>query len=159
MDEERWRRHHAVIARAHELIATADELLDECAIRDATRPFDRPDALQAWAAGMPAKPEPIKKQESARVSPAELKVMALRAEVEQHKRKAAQFRREVRQYREGLEKAIGKVIAGQRKETDAMRTEIDKLRAEIDAMRGAAATPSVRRLVQSRRTIGHAVSA
>ena len=63
------------------------------------------------------------------MSGAELQVMALRAELEQHKRKAAQFRREVRQYREALERAIGRVIADQRKEVAALREEIDKLRA------------------------------
>ena len=67
------------------------------------------------------------------MSPAELKVMALRAEVEQHKRQAKQFQREVRLYRENLEKALGKVIAGQRKETDALRDEIAKLRADLEA--------------------------
>jgi len=64
---------------------------------------------------------------------------------------AAQFRREVRQYRDGLEKALGKVIADQRKEVAA-------LGAEVDALRIAVATPPVR-LVQSKRTIGHAVNA
>lgn len=156
MDEERWRRHHAVIARAHELIATADELLDECAIRKATRP-DRPDALQAWAASMPPKPQPD------RVKPEEIRRMAARHKAERHKADTKaelhKFMRETRLYRDNLEKALGKVIADQRKETAALRDEVTKLRAQIEAMRIAAASPPVRRLVQSPRTIGHAVSA
>jgi hypothetical protein len=131
MDEEaRWHRHHAAITRAHELLGKADATLDECAIRDARRADDQPDALVMWASSMPAKPEPTKKQEDSRVSGSDLRLMALRADVEKHKRQAAQFRREVRDYREALEKAIGRVVGEQRKEIEALREQVTDLHRE-----------------------------
>jgi len=118
--------------RSLELIDKANETLDRCAIRAATRPLGEPDALEAWQALMPpAKPAPPEPQrQETRMSGAELKTMALRADYERTCRDVARLEREATAYRNGLEKALGKVIADQRKAIDKLQSQIDELRGD-----------------------------
>ena len=150
-EEERYRRHRAAVERAREVIERADEMLDQAAIDDAVRQPAPPPVdwrgksvatmsaaeYSAWCdAGKPA----IQEQRS--VSAAEIKIMALRAELDQHKR-------EVKQYRDAFEKALGEVIGRERRpvrgiehglaqlreQVDALRSEIGELRTELDELR------------------------
>ena len=108
----------------------------------------------SWRSTMPEKERADVKQEERRKPTAtELKLMALKAENEQLKRNAAAFKREVREYRAGLETAIGKIIANQRNELAEALKQIDCLRTELDLLRSTLPV----RLVQP--TIGRAAGA
>ena len=125
------------------------------AVRDAMRdPANAPDALEYWRSTMPEKEKPVAKQEERRKPTAtELKLMALSAEIEQHKRKAAQERQRNSEYRDALEKAIGQVIRRQQDELAEALKQIDCLRTELDLLRSTLPV----RLVQP--TIGRAAGA
>jgi hypothetical protein len=145
--DDLYSRNHEVTRRARELIDQVAERIACSAFEDA-RPFDRPDALEAWRTEMPSK------QKAERMSDEQMIAMLVRREIARAQPVTkADMHAYVERRLQCLAGMIGDEIGiAHKKELAALRSELETLRADLARARGPA-------LVQPERTIGHAVNA
>jgi hypothetical protein len=115
--------------RAYELLEQVDDTLDRAAIDAAKRPFDKPDALEAWRASMPPK-----EKEDTRVSQDEMTRMLIRREIAQHEQT---MRAHIEQRVHALVEMLGEEVGeGERCIREQHAQEIGELKTEIAILRG-----------------------